>query len=193
MLKRLLGKGLLKATGWTLVGEVPKAEKYVLVCAHHTSNWDFVWFLSAAWAFDTKINWLGKHTLFENPFGGLLKATGGVPVNRDSPQNLVDQLADRFSDASELHLGIPPSGTRSYRDHWKSGFYRIAMKANVPVVLGILDFKTKQTGFGDEFYLTGDMKADMDRIRAFYADMGGKFPENEAVVRLRSEDGGEAT
>ena len=186
-MKRLVGLTFLKLFGWKQRGEKPPIDKYVMLCVPHTSNWDFPVFLAAIWSFRESLNWLGKNTLFEGPLGWFYKAVGGVPVDRSAPGGLVEQLASQFEDREYLHLGIPPSGTRSFRDHWKSGFYRIAMRANVPVVCAFLDFKTKTCGFGPVITLTGDEKADMDRIRAFYAGMEGKFAEKTSTIRLRSE------
>lgn len=188
LLRKLIGAAYIRLAGWTLIGERPEAKKYVLVCAPHTSNWDFVYLLAASWAFGTNLNWLGKHTLFEGPMGWFLLKTGGVPVNRHSPQDLVEQLVTEFESKDELHLAIPPSGTRGYREYWKSGFYRIAMQADVPVVMGILDFKAKRTGFGPQFMLTNDIPKDMDRIREIYFGVEAKFPDQQARIRLRVED-----
>ena len=186
-MKRLIGNAFLKIFGWKTGGQKPPIDKYVLLCVPHTSNWDFPVFLAATWHFREKLNWLGKHTLFEGPLGWFYKLVGGVPVDRGAPEGLVHHLVRQFEERDYLHLAIPPSGTRSLREHWKSGFYRIAMAANVPVVCGFLDFKTKHCGFGPVIELTGDMKADMDRIRAFYDGMEGKFAEKTTPFRLRGE------
>lgn len=191
MVRKLVGNLFLRAQGWTPYGEAPSDSQYVLVCAPHTSNWDFVYLVAASWVFGTRLNWLGKHTLFEGWKGKLLLAMGGVPVDRRSPQNLVDQMVDRFATGEPLYLAIPPSGTRSYRDYWKSGFYHIAQQANVPIVLGLLDFKTKRTGYGPRLVPSGDVSADMDKIREFYFGVEGKFPEKQSRIRLRAEDRGE--
>lgn len=188
-MKKLIGLLFLRLKGWTLYGERPSTDRYVLICAPHTSNWDFVFLVAASWSFGTRLNWLGKHTLFEGLRGRMLLAMGGVPVDRRSPQNLVDQMVDRFASGEPLRLAIPPSGTRSYRDYWKSGFYHIAQKADVPIILGLLDFKTRRVGFGPALVPSGDIGRDMDAIRAFYFGVEGKFPENQARIRLRSEDG----
>jgi hypothetical protein len=189
-MKRLVGLVFLKLFGWKRSGEKPSIDKYVMLCVPHTSNWDFPVFLAAIWSFRESLNWLGKHTLFEGPLGWFYKAVGGVAVDRSAPGGLVQQLVSRFDEREFLHLAVPPSGTRGYRDHWKSGFYRIALAANVPVVCAFLDFKTKRCGFGPMVYLTGDERADMDVIRGIYAGMEGKFAEKTSVIRLRGEDDG---
>jgi len=131
---------------------------------------------------------MAKHTIFWGPFGPLLRAMRGIPVDRRSPQNLVQQVAERFAQADELVLAVPPEGTRKQVEYWKSGFYQIARAAGVPVVLGFLDFERKVGGLGPVLHLTQDVRADMDRIRAFYRDMRGKHPELESTPRLREED-----
>ncbi|MFT6398077.1 MAG: 1-acyl-sn-glycerol-3-phosphate acyltransferase [Bradymonadia bacterium] len=187
-MKRLFGLFFLKIFGWKRAGEKPAIDKYVMLCVPHTSNWDFPLFLAAIWSFRESLNWLGKHTLFEGPLGWFYPLVGGVAVDRSAPGGLVAQITGQFATRDFLHVAIPPSGTRSFRDHWKSGFYRIALAADVPVVCAFLDFKTKTTGFGPTIYLTGDQKVDMDKIRAFYDGMQGKFVDKTSTVRLRSED-----
>lgn len=192
MLKKIFGATFLRLCGWEIIGERPPSDRYVLVCAPHTSNWDFIYLMTASWVFETHLNWLGKDSLFEGPLGWFLLRLGGVPVVRSSPQNLVDQLAEQLQGAENLHLAIPPSGTRAYRDYWKSGFYHIARKADVPVVMGLLDYSKKQVGYGPQFMLTGDVSADMNRIRDIYFGLQGKFPDQQARIRLRIEDGAES-
>ncbi|MGM0577685.1 MAG: lysophospholipid acyltransferase family protein [Myxococcota bacterium] len=185
---RSLGSAILKTTGWRVSGGPPPARRYVLVAAPHTSNWDLLYMLAIAAATDVEVRWIGKHTLFRGPLGVLLRRLGGIPIDRRAPRGLVDQMAHLFAEADDLVLAIPPEGTRARRDHWKSGFYHIARAADVPVALTYLDYERKEGGFGPAVRLTGDMRADMDRIRAFYADKRGKHPERESTVRLKGED-----
>ncbi|GAB4217057.1 MAG: hypothetical protein OHK0013_44260 [Sandaracinaceae bacterium] len=100
----------------------------------------------------------------------------------------MERIADAIRKADRLYLTIAPSGTRSKRDHWKSGFYRIAQAANVPMMLGFLDYEKKRGGLAFTMEPSGDIKADMERIRAFYKDVRGKHPERESAPRLREED-----
>ena len=186
----LLGRMILGAFGWKTVGGPPAdCPKYVLVAAPHTSNWDFPFTVATFWKLRVKLHWVGKRTLFKPPFGGFFRALGGISVDRRSSQNLVQQLAARFAEAEHLVVAVPVEGTRQRQEYWKSGFYHIALAANVPVVLGSLDFPNKLAILGPAIHLTGDMKADMDRIRAFYADKTGKHPEWFGPVRLKDEDG----
>ena len=173
--------------GWTVDGEPPQVAKAVIIATPHTSNWDLPHMLAASWVLRMKIAWLGKHTLFRPPLGWLLRLLGGMPVDRSAPHGLVQQAADAFADTDALFLAVPPSGTRKKRDHWKSGFYWIAHTAHVPIVAGYLDFSRKQATVRLTIEATGDVEADMDRLRAFYAPVVGKFPEAQTPVLLREE------
>jgi 1-acyl-sn-glycerol-3-phosphate acyltransferase len=130
---------------------------------------------------------MGKDTLFRGPFGRILRRLGGIPVDRTHRGNLVRQMTELFEKSERLVLTVPAEGTRGYTPHWRSGFYHIARSANVPVVLGFLDYQRKRGGFGPELVLTGDMSQDMDEIRSFYSDKVGKYPESFGPVRLKEE------
>lgn len=191
---RWLAHAFLWLTGWKPEGARPATPRYVLIAAPHTSNWDFPYTLALAAVFGIRIRWMGKHSLFRFPFGGLMRRLGGIPVRRDRHNNIVEQMARELREADELALIVPTEGTRRRVEHWKSGFYHIAVGANVPIVMGYLDFRRKRGGFGAAFQPTGDLRADMDAIRAFYADKSGRHPDNFGPVRLREEatEGGTA-
>lgn len=178
---------LLKLTGWKAEGSLP-GKKLILIAAPHTSNWDFVYMMIMAMYFDIKVSWMGKHTLFRFPYGWFMRWMGGIPVDRRANHNVVTATAEQFQKVDSLILGIPAEGTRKYVDYWKSGFYYIAKEANVPIVLGFLDFEKKIGGFGPAITPSDDLRADMDIIRAFYKDIKGKHPENFGRIRLRAED-----
>ena len=186
--RRKLAGSCLRMAGWELFGESMKVKKAVLITAPHTSNWDFVWMILAAWHFDFKLSWLGKDSLFDSPLGGLLKALGGIGVDRSAANNLVEQIAQEYHRADSLFIGIPPEGTRRYRDHWKSGFYYIALEAGVPIIPTLLDYGHRRIGLGPMMVVTGDVPSDMEAFRVFYAGAKGKFPEQTGLIRLKSED-----
>ncbi|MDP6942985.1 MAG: lysophospholipid acyltransferase family protein [Myxococcota bacterium] len=188
MLKRALGRLFMRLTGWKIKGGLPTLDKYVLIAAPHTSNWDLVHMLAIASCLDLKVHWLGKDALFRPPLGFVLKWLGGIAIDRSKANNVVQGLANEFAARETLALAVPPSGTRSRREYWKSGFYHIARTANVPIVMGFLDYGPKEGGFGPHLTPTDDMTADMDQIRAFYATVDGKFPEMVSAPRLRDED-----
>ena len=170
---------LLKISGWRTKGAFPHIPKFVLIAAPHTSNWDFPIMMFIAFKLRGKLYWMGKDSIFRKPFRGIFKWLGGIPIDRSRSNNVVDQMIRKFHEADRLIVTIPPSGTRKRVKKWKSGFYHIARGANIPVVLGFLDYKRKIGGIGPVVKLTHDIKADMVRIRAFYSDIAGKYPEKK--------------
>ncbi len=188
VLKKWVGRTYLAVTGWREEGERPAPPQFVLIAAPHTSNWDLPVMMALSFVYDVPIRWVGKHTLFEPPGGWLMTALGGIPIVRHERQSRVQTLAKLFEEYPDLVLTVAAEGTRKRVEHWKSGFYHIARAAHVPIVCGYLDYARRRGGFGLVVEPTGDMRADMDRIRAFYADKVGKFPENFGPVRLREED-----
>ena len=143
--------------------------------------------LATAYVMRVRISWLGKHTLFSPPWGWFLRKLGGIPVDRRSPQSLVTQLAEKFRISDTLVLAVPPEGTRSKVDVWKSGFYHIAAETGVPIGLGYLDYQKRLCGVGMFVMPTGNIPEDLDRIRSFYREIRGKHPELECEPRLREE------
>ena len=169
-------------------GEPPTDPKYVLIAAPHTSNWDFPYMLAMAMALGVRISWVGKESLFRGPMGWMMRRLGGISVRRGERSGSVSTLAERFAAEDKLVIVVPAEGTRDATDHWKSGFYRIAHAAGVPIVCGYLDYGRRTGGFGSVVYPTDNLSADMDKIRAFYSGMDGKYPDQVGVIRLREED-----
>jgi 1-acyl-sn-glycerol-3-phosphate acyltransferase len=169
-----LARAWLSSFGWRIDGVAPDVPKAVVVAAPHTSNWDLPFTLAVAAALGVRISWMGKHTIFRPPFGTLMRAVGGLSVDRRSPRGAVGEAVDLLARHERLFLVIAPQGTRSETDHWKTGFYRIAHEAGVPIVLGFLDYGRKVGGLGKIFTPTGDVERDMKAIREFYAPMRGK-------------------
>ncbi|WP_374456301.1 NAD(P)-binding domain-containing protein [Nocardioides sp.] len=175
----------LRAVRWKAVGEVP--QRGVLVGAPHTSNWDWVLTLLLAWRYGITIRLLVKQELFVGPLGWLLRRTGAVELDRKNPAATVkDLLAEAEGDDPWL-LGIAAEGTRSRGEYWKSGFYRIAQQTGLPITLAFLDVPSRTVGWGPTFHPTGDVSADMDVLREFYADKTGFKPEGFTPPRLREE------
>jgi 1-acyl-sn-glycerol-3-phosphate acyltransferase len=173
--------------GWTIQAEPFPGEKFVLIGAPHTSNMDFFYMISTSWVLRVKLHFIGKHTLFRAPFGWILKAFGGIPVDRRASHGVVDQVAERIRAAEEFILVITPAGTRKHTDHWKSGFYWIASKAQVPIVCGALDYHQKKVTLGSCIEPSGDLRTDMDRIRTFFQGVQGRFPHEQTRIVLREE------
>ncbi len=184
---RGLARVVLKIGGWRVEGDRPAASSYVLIAAPHTSNWDFIWFIAMALVKDVPVRWLGKHSLFRGPLGYLMRALGGLPIERSSQQGYVAQIAELFCTPDPVVLVFPAEGTRGRVPHWKSGFYHVARQAQVPVVLGFLDYARKCGGFGPEAMMTGNLEGDMDHLRAFYDGIIGRHPEMQGPIRLREE------
>ena len=183
-----LGRFILFVTRWRVEGDAPMTKNMLVIAAPHTSNWDAILLLGAAYLLHLRINWLVKNTLFVPVLGQLMTFFGGVPVERSRSTNLVQRLAERIKHSDGTALVVPPSGTRSYTEYWKSGFYRIALEANIPVVCGYLDYERKVAGLGLSFYLSGNVKEDMDRIRAFYEPINAKYPDKKSRIRLKEEE-----
>jgi 1-acyl-sn-glycerol-3-phosphate acyltransferase len=186
-LRRAVALAYWRLSRWTPVDESFPHHPGVVLGAPHTSNWDFVHMLALAWKHDAPIRWLGKHTLFKGWRGPLMRRLGGIPVDRTHPYRVVDDVLAEVDAGRVFHLIITPDGTRSSRGPWKSGFYRIARDAGLPVTLGFVDRTTMTLGIGPTIELTGDVGADMDVIRAFYADKAGHVPARRAEPRLASE------
>lgn len=186
LVRRSLARVLLRASGWRTAGSVPK--RGILVGAPHTSNWDWVLTMILAWDSSVQIRLLVKQEFFAGPLAPIMRATGAVALDRADPTATINRLlADAEVDDTFL-LGLAAEGTRSKTDYWKSGFYRISQKTGIPVTLAYVDSVSKTVGWGPTFDLTGDVPADMDRIRAFFADKRGIHPELTTVPRLREED-----
>ncbi len=176
-MKRSLSKLFLKIMGWKLVGKVPKeVKKAVMVCAPHTSNWDFPFALASFTISGLKVNYFIKKSWFFFPMNFLFKATGGVPVDRSKKHGMVDSMTVLLKESNEMIVVVPAEGTRSWVPKWKTGFYHIAKAAQVPLVLGFVDFKNKEVGFGPLYNLSGDFEKDMSRIQEFFKDKTPKFP-----------------
>src|SRR6478736_3672135 len=188
MLKRLLARVFWAFSRWKLVSESAPTRPTVLVGAPHTSNWDFVLMLAIAWKLDISVHWLGKKSLFRGWRGPIMRRLGGIPVDRTDPARVVKDVVGQVHDGTVFGLVVTPDGTRGGNEYWKSGFYRIARETGMPVTLGFVDRTTMTTGLGPTLELTGDVAADMDRIRAFYADKAGFDPKLRSEPRLASEE-----
>ena len=186
-LKYWFGHLWLKLTGWKISVQIPPEKKFIIVGAPHTSNWDFPIALVTCFALRLKVAWMGKHTLFKKPFGGFMRWLGGIPINRDSANGIVQQMAAKFHESERLVVAIAAAGTRKKSEYWKSGFYWIAHEARVPILCGYLDYARKEAGLGLSFLPSGDIKKDMARIRAFYENISAKHPEKATAIRIRDE------
>lgn len=182
------GKFYLKLFGWKLVGDLPSESKFVLIGEPHTTNWDLPLMIATTGVWRLRVAWMGKGSLFNSWLGPLMRALGGIPIDRGNPNGVVGQIAELFERSERLVLVMAVSGTRKRTEYWRSGFYWIAQAAKVPILCGFPDFSRKRCGMGLCLTPSGDVKADMDRIREFYSDKRGKYPEKESRIRLKVED-----
>ena len=185
MIRQRLARLVFRLAGWTMVGTVPRTG--ILVGAPHTSNWDYVVTLLVMWHGGVNPKILVKKEFFHGPVGWLLKVTGSIPVDRTNPAGVVERLAEQASGGEPFVIVLAAEGTRTKAEYWKSGFYRLARQTGLPVYLGFIDGATKTAGIGGSLEPSGDVAADMDRIRAFYADKNGFYPQNKTEPRLREE------
>ena len=179
-------KIVMKLLGWKVNPITPKEYKRcVLIGAPHTSNWDFIYtvlsfkILKIPYKFTIKKEW------FRFPFNLIIKPLGGIPIDtkgkKKNEESNVEKMANCFKLKKNFVMAVTPEGTRSKKEEWKSGFYHIAKKANVPICLGYLDYKNKIAGVGKVIYPSDDVINDMKNIMAFYKDKFPKFPEKFSI------------
>ena len=183
--RRLLGLCFLKLVGWEAVGNVPDTQKFILILAPHTSNWDLLFILAVLYVLGIKSYWFGKKDVFRWPVGGFFKWLGGIPINRGSRQNMVQQTVEVIQSREQIIVGISPEGTRSNTKYWKTGFYHIAHQARIPIVFAFLDYGQKVGGLGPIINPTGDIEEDMKKIRQFYSGITAKYPHNFGTIAIK--------
>ncbi len=167
----------LRLAGWTFEGELPERSKMVIVAAPHTSNWDFVIGMTGAFALGLELHWMGKHTLFRPPLGGIMRWLGGLAIDRRAAHGVVEQVAEEFAEREGLLLVVTPEGTRSKVARWKTGFWHIARTAGVPILLGGLDYGRKRLILGPLLEPGDSLERDLETIQAHYRGMTPRHPE----------------
>jgi len=184
MLLRDLARLILKLFGWKLLDMPQLPAKAVVIAYPHTSNWDFPMTLLALAALPYSAQWVGKDSMFRGPLGPIMRMLGGVAVNRRERTGFVERVADEFRRRDSFHLIMATEGTRRLQAGWKSGFYRIARAAGVPVLMAVVDYGKRELGLLSCIELTGDEDADMTRIAASYQGRTGYHHENASPIRL---------
>ncbi|NNC48604.1 MAG: acyltransferase [Sphingomonas sp.] len=169
---------LYKGLGWRAVGDMPDAPKFVIAGASHTSNWDFMVFLGTVHAKGVRPRFIGKQSLFKWPLRGFMRDMGGIPVDRSKRADLVRQVTDAFDRHQDFKLIIAIEGTRSPTEKWRTGFYHIAMAADVPIVCAGPDYDHKLGVIGPIIHPTGDYEADMAPAFEFFKRLRPRHPEN---------------
>jgi len=188
-IRQRLWRGVIHLFNWRYEGDLPHPRRYVVVAAPHTSNWDFILAMALIRALGVRPRFLAKHTLFRKPYAWFFRRLGLIPVDRSKPNGVVGDAAEAFASTEELVLVITPEGTRSRTSGWRSGFYRVAVAADVPIVLVAVDGERRVVRIGDPMPLTGDVTTDMDRIRPFFDGANGMRPDRRGEVRLAAEEG----
>src|SRR3990170_2184976 len=172
-IKQRLARWVLGIFNWRLVGDVPEPRRFVIFGGPHTSNWDFPLAMLAVRGFGIKVSFIGKHTLFRWPFGYFFRWLGGIPVDRSKPGGLVQQVVDAIERSERMILVMAPEGTRTAAPFWKSGFLQIAARAEVPIVLGYVDFANRLAGLGPLLRFDGGVTRFMDQARRLYSEKQG--------------------
>ena len=185
---QILSTSILSLLGWHVEKSKPAEKKIIIIGAPHTSNWDFPLTLLALSSLGLRFSWIGKHTIFRGPFGIFFRTIGGIPVDRKARSGFINEMAGAFSARDRLTLAIAPEGTRSKKNHWKAGFYHIAVKANIKVCFGFIDYPTKTIGLGPTLTPSDDIVRDFEVIQAFYQDKTGKYPDKESAICLREKE-----
>jgi 1-acyl-sn-glycerol-3-phosphate acyltransferase len=180
---------ILRICGWRREGRLPNIPKYVMIVAPHTSNWDMPIGMAIVFAFKLKLNWLAKESLFRWHFGGLIRWLGGIPINRSKSCDVVARSIQTFKDKKKMVMVVAPEGTRKKANYWKTGFYHIAIGANVPIVMGFIDYARKVGGIGPTLIPTGDIEFDMQKIRCFYDEITGKIPDKSTPAMIAPRSG----
>ena len=186
---RGLASLILKLLGWRIENGLPNLPKYLVIAAPHTSNMDAIVFLCAALACGVRPLFTVKHTAFKPPFAGILRWLGAYPIDRTRSTNVVDQVVEMYDKSTHAVFAITPEGTRKMTQYWKSGFYHMASKAKVPIVLAYVDYKRKVVGARVEpLYPSGDIQKDVEVFKEFYANITPAKPENFGPVRVRPHE-----
>jgi len=181
---KALARFILRISGWQIVGEHPAAPKAVIIAAPHTSNWDGFWALTYKVAIGLDIHFFAKKSLFWFPLSTLLRALGGIPLDRSKAKSAVAQAVEMFNNQESFYFGLAPEGSRSLHEGWKTGFYRIATDAGVPVYLGMVDYAKKHVGITIALELTGDIDADLQKCADYYQHIEGRWPNKTTPVRF---------
>jgi 1-acyl-sn-glycerol-3-phosphate acyltransferase len=177
----------MRLLGWRLINQVPALDKYLVIAAPHTTNWDFFYMLLMRGASGVNFHWVGKDALFRFPMGGVMRWLGGIPVNRRIRANFVDQIVELFKQHKQLVLAIAPEGTRGRSVTWRTGFYYMALGAGVPIAMVGIDYPSKSLEISPCFQPSGDLQADFEIIRSFFRDKRGKYPHLQGEIVIAAE------
>ncbi len=179
----LVGRVVFRLLGWKCKGETPTANKYVILAAPHTSNWDGFFLILAAAMLKLDFSFFGKDTLFKGPLGWFLRSVGGIPLDRSRHQSFVAQAVSWFESHERFALGVAPEGTRQFTPGWRRGFYYIALQAKVPIVMGYIDYAKKEGGILPEVLIPcGDIERDFETLARLYGPLTARHPDRKGPI-----------
>ena len=179
----LVGRVVFRLLGWKCKGEAPTANKYVILAAPHTSNWDGFFLILAAAMLKLDFSFFGKDTLFKGPLGWFLRSVGGIPLDRSRHQSFVAQAVSWFESHERFALGVAPEGTRQFTPGWRRGFYYIALQAKVPIVMGYIDYAKKEGGILPEVLIpSGDIERDFETLARLYGPLTARHPDRKGPI-----------
>jgi 1-acyl-sn-glycerol-3-phosphate acyltransferase len=188
-------RSVLRVSGWQVEYVEPPGPRGIIIVYPHTSNWDFVIGLLAKWAIGLPLRFVGKESLFRGvtgaTLGHLMRLWGGRPVDRQRASGAVEQLAQLMRSEPWFWLAMSPEGTRRFQDHLRSGFYHLALAMQVPVGLAFIDYGRKSIGVREYVQMSGDLAADLQMLRSFYADKQGRYPQQASTIAFRGAAGSE--
>ena len=177
ILLQKIGKFFLTITGWKFKGDIPRSDRIILVAGPHTSNWDFLLALAFIFGLNLNVFWIGKHTLFKNGFSKIMRKLGGIPVDRASPELLMNEVSNIVKRQQGVIIAISPEGTRKKVERLKSGFLRIAKTTNSQILLAGIDFESKLIHLGKLFQPSGNTESDLLDVHNYFRQFKGKRPE----------------
>ena len=177
ILLQKIGKFFLTITGWKFKGDIPRSDRIILVAGPHTSNWDFLLALAFIFGLNLNVFWIGKHTLFKNGFSKIMRKLGGIPVDRASPELLMNEVSHIVKRQQGVIIAISPEGTRKKVERLKSGFLRIAKTTNSQILLAGIDFESKLIHLGKLFQPSGNTESDLQNVHNYFRQFKGKRPE----------------
>ena len=177
ILLQKIGKFFLTITGWKFKGDIPRSDRIILVAGPHTSNWDFLLALAFIFGLNLNVFWIGKHTLFKNGFSKIMRKLGGIPVDRASPELLMNEVSHIVKKQQGVIIAISPEGTRKKVERLKSGFLRIAEATNSQIMLTGIDFESKLIHLGRLFQPSGNTETDLLNVHNYFRQFKGKRPE----------------
>jgi 1-acyl-sn-glycerol-3-phosphate acyltransferase len=183
-----LARLILRRKGWKIEVALPDSPKYVLIGAPHTTNLDAIYALLLRFAANIPMRFIAKDSLFRPPFGFIIRWFGGIPVDRSSSNNFVEQIVSLFNNSPALVIAIAPEGTRSLVPYWRTGFYYMAQQANVPIAFGYVDYDRKTLGIHPGIEPSGDLPADMERIRHFYNETVCFYQTGRREIILKDQE-----